>query len=364
MSGKVKVAAAHPPLWHGLNFCLGASQALQVVEKNIAEVLRLADAAAEEGCIVVAYPEDTLGMMGWQSHHIDDQEPLVVPATEMLTDAVAKKAAERGLYIIVCTDLFEPDGLYNTAILFGPDGGEIGRYHKVNLPLSEQMKKRGDRFPVFDTPELGGVGVCICYDMVFPETVRALALAGADVVFHLTMGGAACPGGAASDAAFIARAADNEVYIVVSWRGNSRIIAPSGDVLAEAEEGKDLTIAEIDPFGGREFGDACAGTWPDHRARLFRERVPGAYAILPDPEPPILEKDKDVTHPTPDEAAHLGAEVLTTGQERFTAADKLVAEGKTAEAIDEFEAMSDHFKTTWIGRSSRERLKTLRKDSP
>ena len=108
----------------------------------------------------------------------------------------------------------------NTAILLGRDGAEIGRYHKVNLPLAEQNRKRGDSFPVFETPELGGIGMCICYDMVFPETSRALALGGADVVFHLTMGGASAAG--LGDEAFMTRAADSEVYLIVSWRGNSK----------------------------------------------------------------------------------------------------------------------------------------------
>ena len=63
------------------------------------------------------------------------------------------------------------------------DGGEIGRYVKVHLPLQEQLKTSGDSFPVFQTPDLGGVGMLICYDMLFPEAARCLALNGADMVF-------------------------------------------------------------------------------------------------------------------------------------------------------------------------------------
>ena len=52
----------------------------------------------------------------------------------------------------------EPDGaLRNTAFLLGRDGQEIGRYHKVNMPIHELNKQRGDHFPVFQTPDLGGV---------------------------------------------------------------------------------------------------------------------------------------------------------------------------------------------------------------
>jgi len=361
MSGMVKVAAGHSPLWHKISYKLDAGEALPLVEKNIGEICRIIDEAADAGCICVAFPEDTLGLTGWESGHLDTQKDLVGPAVELLLPAVSKKAAERSIYVIVCNDVFYGDDCCNTAVLFGRDGKEMGRYHKVNLPLSEQMRKRGDSFPVFETPELGGIGMCICYDMVFPETARALALGGADVIFHLTMGGASAAG--AGDAAFVTRAADNEVYLIVSWRGNSKIYAPSGKLLAEAEEGKDLTIAEFDPFGGREFGDACGGIFPEHRARLFgMERVPEAYSILVDPNPPILKKFKDIKLPTPEEAARLGAEVLTTGQDRFSAAEALVKAGKKDEAIAEFESMSEHFKTTWIGRASRDRLAKLREE--
>lgn len=360
MPGKVKVAAGHSPEWQRIDYRLDVEGALPLVEENIAEIASIIDEAANAGCVMVAFPEDTLGITGWLAHHFDDQRPLLIPAVERMLAAVGKKTAQRSIYTILCNDVSYGDDIMNTAILFGRDGAEIGRYHKVNLPIAEQSRKPGDSFPVFETPELGGIGMCICYDLVFPETARALALGGADVVFHLTMGGAACPDGAASDAAFIARAADNELYLVVSWRADSRIYAPSGEMIARAKQGERITVAEFDPFSGREFGDSCGGTFPDHRARLFRERMPAAYSILTDPNPPALAKFAHMPIPSGDEASRLGAEVLTTGADRFSAAEKLAKAGKRDEAIAEFEAMSAHFKTTWIGRASRARLKELR----
>ena len=54
------------------------------------------------------------------------------------------------MYLVACNDTIEPDDTtHNTAFLLGRDGKEIGRYHKVNLPLSEQSHARGNRFPVF-----------------------------------------------------------------------------------------------------------------------------------------------------------------------------------------------------------------------
>ena len=360
-SGKVKVAAGNAPLGQKIHYTLSKDEALKLVDKNIEALVGSIENAAQAGCIAIAFPEDTLGLVHWEAGHYGAEHELLEPAVGALFKAVSKKAAERSIYVIVCSDIVYPDGLRNSAVLFGRNGKEVGRYHKVHLPLGEQNKKRGDSFPVFETEELGGIGMCICYDMVFPETTRALAMGGADVVFALTVGGAAVADGAASDAAFITRAADNELYLVVSWNGGSRIIAPSGALLAQTVRGQDLTMAEFDPRAGRVFGDAVAGTSTDHRARLLgAERVPAAYAILTDSNPPLLKKLKDVKLQTPEHAARLMAEVLTVGETRFAAAEKLANDGKVAEAIAEFTAMSEHFGTTWIGHAARSRLLSLR----
>src|SRR5262249_30167197 len=147
--------------------------------------------------------------------------------------------------------------IYNTAFLLGRDGKEIGRYHKVCPTIHERVCTPGDRFPVFATKDLGGVGMLICYDMVFPETARCLPLGGADMIFHPTLGGAAIGDDDISRAAFRTRAVENFVYIIVAQRGGgSMIVSPQGRILAEAKGVDSLAIADIDPLGGREGGDA------------------------------------------------------------------------------------------------------------
>jgi predicted amidohydrolase len=83
-------------------------------------------------------------------------------------------------------------GLYNTAFLIDRNGKEAGRYHKTCPTWFEcGARQRGSSFPVFPLAKLGTVGMLICYDLVFPETARCLALAGADIIFFPTMGMAA-----------------------------------------------------------------------------------------------------------------------------------------------------------------------------
>ena len=62
------------------------------------------------------------------------------------------------------------------------------------------------------------------------------------------------------------------------------------------------------------------------RGRLFRERVPEAYRVLTDPDPPVLAKVP--SNVTTDEAIRTMATVLTTGEERFNEAQALARAGK------------------------------------
>ncbi|MEX2559196.1 MAG: nitrilase-related carbon-nitrogen hydrolase, partial [Pirellulales bacterium] len=223
-----------------------------------------------------------------------------------------------------------------------------------NMPIHELDKQRGSGFPVFDTADLGSVGMLICYDMVFPEAPRCLALAGADMIFHPTLGGAAIGAAELSLAAFRTRAVENFVYIVVAQRGSgSMIISPRGKVLAEAEGQDSLAIADIDPRGGREGGDAL-NHQADMRARLFRERSPEAFGILTEREPPVLRKAPETIGIA--DAVRVGAGTLTVGEERFKAAEALARAGERDEAMRAFQQLTRDFPYTWIDRVSRERL--------
>jgi hypothetical protein len=277
-----------------------------------------------------------------------------------MLDRLGRAAASHRMYLVACNDTIEADGaLYNTSFLLGRESQEIGRYHKINLPIQEQNRARGSTFPVFPTPDLGSVGMLICYDMVFPEATRCLALGGADVVFVSTLGGAAVTDDPELDrAAFRTRAVENFVYLVVAQRGGgSIIISPQGKVLAEAQGGDSLAIAEIDPRGGREGGDS-ANHQRDMRARLFRERSPAAFGLLVDPHPPVLTKVPETT--TVSQAVRVFSGILTVGEEQFREASALVRQGRTEEAIRAFEQLIHEYPDSWIDRQARIRLTRLR----
>lgn len=320
--------------------------------------------AGEAGCDVVAFPEDTLVLNKWQAANWEVVGEVLPEAVASMLDRLGRAAATHNMHLMCCSDTFEPGGaVLNTAFFLGSDGREIGRYSKVGLPVFEQLKTHGDGFPVFQTPEMGGVGMLICYDMVFPEAARCLALGGADIIFHLTLGGAALGGHACSQAAFLTRAAENFTYVVVSWGAwgdetGSMIISPKGEMLAEEKRPGELAIADIDPFGGRQ-ATGWSNYQEDMRARLFRERRPEVYGVLTDPHPPALDKLADFTPASEKEIAHIVMRAKTEGQGRFDEAEGFLRERQIDRAIDAFERIKADFAGTWFDRAARERLAVL-----
>jgi predicted amidohydrolase len=80
------------------------------------------------------------------------------------------------------------DAIYNTASVINPQGEIVARYRKL-FPFYpyEHGIAPGDEFCVFDVPHVGRFGLCICYDLWFPETARTLTAQGAEVILHPVM---------------------------------------------------------------------------------------------------------------------------------------------------------------------------------
>ncbi len=324
--------------------------------------------AGDAGCDVITFPEATLRLSQWEGTHPEALGDVLPEAVVCMLERLGAAAASHNMYLICSNDTIESRGaVRNTAFFLGRDGKEIGRYHKVHLPVHEQLKKPGDRFPVFETPDLGGVGMLICYDMVFPEAARCMALNGADIIFNPTVGGAAFGGWEISRAAFRTRAVENFVYVVVSWGGGSvpdergsMIISPRGEIIAEETQPGSIAIADIDPFSGRRVAD-FANYQQDMRARVYRERRAEAYGLLVDPHPPALNKLPDITPGPAQEIARIFQRATTVGHVDFDNAEEHLRAGEIDKAIQAFEALRIEYPGTWFDRMACERLAELRK---
>jgi predicted amidohydrolase len=160
--------------------------------------------------------------------------------------------------------MYELDGdkLFNTALVISPKGEVIRKYRKMFpwLPYESGITP-GSEFCVFDIPEVGRFGLCICYDMWFPEVARTLAWMGAEVILQPTL----TP---TSDRELElvmcrANALFNQCYFVSvnavgTWGGGrSTMIDPDGRILQEASTNQTFLTEMIDldhVTRTREFG--------------------------------------------------------------------------------------------------------------
>ncbi len=137
--------------------------------------------------------------------------------------------------------MYEMDGdkIYNTAPVINSEGELVARHRKL-YPFEpyEYGVESGDQHTVFDIPGVGRFGVSICYDMWFPETVRALAFLGAEVILHPTLTSTIDRDLELSIAR--ASAITNQCYFVDInscgdlGNGKSLIIGPEGDVIHQS----------------------------------------------------------------------------------------------------------------------------------
>ena len=180
--------------------------------------------------------------------------------------AMSASARENGVFLVAGSIPESEIGrIYNTCFIFDPHGEQIARHRKVHLfdvdieggqhfHESETFTPGSD-ITVFETP-YGSMGVCVCFDIRFPELSRLMALKGARMIivpgaFNMTTGPAHW------ELVFRQRAVDNQLFTVgvapardehgvyVSY-GNSLVCSPWGDVLYRAGAEETIIVSEID----------------------------------------------------------------------------------------------------------------------
>ena len=224
--------------------------AVELNRDRIASVLSGADAD------LLVFPElATSGYLLTSKEELAElAEPIPGPTTELLE----RIAREREIFAAVGLPERDGDAFYNSAVMVGPKG-VMAHYRKAHLFFEEKLYFRPGDTP-FPLCEVKGVkvGLLICYDHMFPEAARTLALQGAQLIVHpsnLVMPGK-------GQLTTRVRAMENRLFWVLanrwgieergakklSYTGASQIVAPDGSLLARAPaEGDALEIAEIDP---------------------------------------------------------------------------------------------------------------------
>ena len=260
-------------------------------EFNLANVEAMARESAANGSEVVIFPEAVVTGYCYASleEAVANAEPAPIESIERMTSL----CRELGVFVAYGTLECSGDSLRNVAFLAGPDG-LVGRYDKTHLPFLgvDRFTTAGDRAPEVYEAAAIRIGMVICYDLVFPELRRSLALAGADLVVQVTNSPA--PGDFARQALVPARAFENGIYLAranrtgiergVEFAGLSQVCDPLGQTIAEAPHTEPAIVyAEIDPEVARNKHRVVRPG--EFETDLFKDRRPELYGrIVQQPE--------------------------------------------------------------------------------
>lgn len=218
---------------------------------NLSRITNSIHDSARQGARVVVFPECAL-----TGYFEDVVTNLSAAQIAGAAEQVAEACRQAGVYGVIGTAWREGEKLFNSALIIAPTGKVIERYHKIQL--AERWPHPGDHLSVF---KVDGVpcSVIICHDERYPELVRLPVFAGAKVIFYISH-----ESGLREEhklnpyrAQIQARAVENNVYVVQAnapanrdasgSHGQSRIIAPDGNIIEEASIfGEDVLTATLD----------------------------------------------------------------------------------------------------------------------
>ncbi len=232
-------------------------------EANVTAALGLLDQAASYGADLAVLPEYT-EFMGDDAGALAAAETLPGPTT----DRIAAKARERKMWVLLGSMRIAEPGANqcsNTSILFNRDGRIVTTYRKlhlydVDLPGRATYKESDTVLAGSDivTADIEGVtaGLSVCYDVRFPELYRVMTLVGAKLLF-VPAAFTLYTGRDHWELLLRARAVENQCYVIAAGQvgtympgkacaGRSMIIDPWGTVLATAQDGVGIAVADLD----------------------------------------------------------------------------------------------------------------------
>ncbi|MEU8675614.1 carbon-nitrogen hydrolase family protein [Streptomyces sp. NPDC048560] len=247
------------------------------VDENLKVLDEAAGRAAGAGAQLLVCPE-----MFLTGYAIGDAVPRLAEASDGPgAQAVAEIAVRHGLAVLYGYPERSGEQIFNAAQLIGPDGAALANYRKTHLfgCFEQEWFTPGEQ-PVVQA-ELGGVriGLLICYDVEFPENVRAHALAGTGLLLVPTA--QMHPFQFVAESVVPVRAFESQMYVAYVNRtgqegefefvGLSCLAGPDGVVRVRAGRGEELVIGEVDP----EALTASRAANP-----YLSDRRPGLYGSL------------------------------------------------------------------------------------
>ena len=272
------------------------------VQENINKAEKMVKEAADNGANIILLPELFERQYFCQEKRYDYYNYALPLEKNPAVNRFKEVAKELGVVIPVSFYERDIDRLFNTVAMIDADGSVLGIYRKTHIPDDHFYQEKfyftpGDSgFKVFDT-RFGCIGVGICWDQWFPETVRCMAVQGAEMLLYPTAIGSepildvdsnshwrrVMQGHAAANLMPVVAANRIGVETVepckenagqsssLDFYGCSFIADATGDIIASAKQEETILYGEFDLDALKE----------DHLSwGLFRDRRPETYVVM------------------------------------------------------------------------------------
>lgn len=247
------------------------------IAQNLQRIEAAAVAAASFGASFLVAPEmSTTGCAIW-----NDNARLAQSRDEPIVKRLKGIAKTQNITVVAGFPERDGNEVFNTAAIAIPDGNVVF-YRKCHLFGPEKLVF-GAADQLSPLVSIGGmkVGFLICYDIEFPEWVRALVLRGAELIIAPSALPRSPSNNRVSKSLIPARALENHVFIAYSglcgnsgeaaYQGGSVVVGPDGESLARAGDGEALLLVALDPT--RYTGTGLDPYLEDRRPELYRPHI-------------------------------------------------------------------------------------------
>ena len=226
---------------------------------NLEKSIRAIKEAAENGADLILFPEVQLTEF-FPQYPGQDVTQYRIPLDSEVVAAFCRVARENGILVVPNILLYENGKTYDASLLIEKDGTIAGVQKMVHIAQAEQFYEQDyytpsdDGFHVFDT-EYGKIGIVVCFDRHYPESIRTESLMGAELILIPTVNTKTEPS-EMFEWELRVQAFHNSTAVAMCDRvgkegemdfsGESIVVDANGDVIAKADDTEGILYAEVD----------------------------------------------------------------------------------------------------------------------
>jgi predicted amidohydrolase len=250
-------------------------------KENLQKIEEFTKKARNQAADLIVFPELSLTGYVMRDQVYEQAETIPGPSSRII-ESISRK---NGIAIVFGMPELSKKAkatIFNTAVFVGTRG-LIGKYRKMYLPTHSVFEEKRYFRPGHQTvtlnTALGNIGLCICYDLFFPEVCRLTRLKGAQLIVVISASPAVRKN--YFEVLTTARALENTTFLAyvnrvgvedgLQFWGGSRLIGPTGDLLAIAKYDKeDLVVCDLN-YNDIKTAEPSIPTLRDLRPELFDE---------------------------------------------------------------------------------------------